>query len=115
MELTTAQRINNAIELYCDWINAALDKDKDVEFRYTAAMFYERRLIVDYETTGYRVIVLSIYDGDEGGYHTITTYWDEDTLHAMTQEFDSGLHFIYNDGKMVVQDNEEVINFTLHE
>lgn len=72
---------------------------------YEPGQFYMRRLIAAYETY-YWVVVLEVYDGDDGGSSVLTGYWwipsrslqDQDSeLRYMVQEFDTTLSVIVGD------------------
>lgn len=127
----TTHGIAIMLDHYCAWINAWLDNDPwPNEHRYTPIQFLDNKpdaqlygnieIAAIYDSTDHTVLALRIHDGDEGGPHGLTGWWDEYPvwsspnkeqvvpvivgrtvqLQHMTQEFDTHLSVIMQDGTL---------------
>jgi hypothetical protein len=117
------------LDIYCEWLNAWLDGEKaqgrfpnDPEFRYEPKQFLVHDPANDLWGQGEihaviptggssswgRVLVeATVSDGDEGGPHDLTAWFDLDTSNgtnpmvAMIQGFDTDLQFVFRDHHLV--------------
>jgi hypothetical protein len=135
VELTT-KRALVAIQQYCDWLNT-YNKETDSlsDFEYTPEVFSDSgdncgSATVEgrWESDGYDVLLLRVYDGDDGGPAMLTCWFEQPyteaelayhaqrraegqpvgdvecdgtRLYSMVQQFDSSMGFIHNNGEMV--------------
>jgi hypothetical protein len=107
------------LDAYVEWLNAWLDDElehaPDETYhppRYTVHTFTDHDprivgLVMTGASGGFQRVMVEacVYDGDEGGPTDLTAWFDLNTVHgtnpliAMVQGFDTGLQFIYRDGK----------------
>jgi hypothetical protein len=100
------QRITVALEALSEWLNSF--NRFEGELAYTVAHFTDTsdnpyaNLTVALDCTVTcsefeRIMVLNLDTGDDGGPQVITTTWVEDSLHSITQFFDTMTALVYQD------------------
>ena len=121
------------LDTYCVWLNKHLDADTyPIDHRYNPRQFLDSHQYKEpylygscyidamYDSDYHNVIAITIYDGDDGGPTSLTGWFSGMTWHAndphqlenMTQEFDTLIQFILNDGKFVNVPDEPVTSDT---
>lgn len=133
LDADTAHAIGMMLNAYTEWLNT-WQTFNGQDPTYTPTQFLDHKpdaqlwgaieIAAIYDSTDHTVLALRIHDGDEGGPHGLTGWWDEypvwehtgahNTPHPdnyklvghtrelrhMTQEFDTGLTIAMQDGTL---------------
>lgn len=115
------------LDRYCVWLNEWLASDPyPVDHTYNPVQFLDTTQTEPYlygsccidsifPSSWYNVVALTIHDGDEGGSTGLIGWFttgpeEELELINMTQEFDTMIHFIMQEGKFVNGPTADTMN-----
>lgn len=114
-----ANHVGQMLDTYCVWLNKHLDHDPFPSgHRYTPTQFLDHDpekglygstyIAAIFNSDYHQVVALNTDDGDDGGGHSLTGWFAEwaypsyyTELQHMTQEFDTMLTEVLNEGELV--------------